>query len=297
MRTRVTTTHMTGSSDASHGHGTPRPSGVGIEVSTPVFVSQRRGRPRNLPGSLHLGTSRAEAAAQKLGQIAASSSPGVRLGSKDELRAVCGVSVGTFNEAIKLSLERGFISSRPGPGGGIFAIDPPPLARLVTWFRAAAHERDALEEALRIRDEITPMFIDAVLEGLDGDRRAELNDRIGAVRRMVAVGDIVESVWAVWDMHKFVADTCRSSLLTSLYLSLLDVGASYLRWTLQPGDRIAAEVPVWLTPFEEAHSHFVETLCAGDAHAAREAMNAINPMLLLEPPVPSPIAVPAVPEL
>ncbi|HEY3718019.1 MAG TPA: FCD domain-containing protein [Jatrophihabitantaceae bacterium] len=50
----------------------------------------------------------------------AAAPPGSRLGSKDDLRVRCGVSVGTFDEAVRLVQARGLVAMRPGPGGGLF---------------------------------------------------------------------------------------------------------------------------------------------------------------------------------
>jgi len=255
-----------------------------LPVSTHRIRHGRRGAPRPLPGSLHLNTSRAEAAAQRLGEIAAAATSGARLGSKDELRAICGVSVGTFNEAIKLSLERGFVTSRPGPGGGIFAVDPPALAMLVTWFRAAARERSTLEESLLIRDELTPLFVDSAVTGMDATRKAALEQAMASMRSAVARRDVVDTIWDAWSLHKIIAESYASSLLTSLYLSLLDVGASYLRWALLPAERGTDSVPVWLGGFTEAHAALVDALCASDRDAAQKAMRGIDPGLLLTPP-------------
>ena len=63
-------------------------------------------------------------AANHIARLAAGVQAGERIGSKDDIHHACGVSVGTVNEAIKLAQERGIITSRPGPGGGIFACRP-----------------------------------------------------------------------------------------------------------------------------------------------------------------------------
>src|SRR6202012_6001091 len=72
---------------------------------------------------------RTELAAARLGAIAAAAVPGDRLGSKDELRGQCGVSVGTFNEAIRLLQARKLVTGRPGAGGGACAGAARPLGR------------------------------------------------------------------------------------------------------------------------------------------------------------------------
>ncbi len=71
---------------------------------------------------------RTELAAQRLAAIARSARPGDRLGSKAELRERCGVSVGTFNEAIRLVQSRSLVTIRPGPGGGLFAAEQSPTS-------------------------------------------------------------------------------------------------------------------------------------------------------------------------
>ncbi|MFY9672109.1 MAG: hypothetical protein WAK44_29540, partial [Trebonia sp.] len=48
------------------------------------------------------GRSRAEQAADHVAGLAAAAPPGTRLGTKEDVRARCGVSVGTFNEALRL---------------------------------------------------------------------------------------------------------------------------------------------------------------------------------------------------
>ena len=63
---------------------------------------------------------RAERAAQRIAERARGATPGARLGTKTELREWCGVSVGTFNKALRLLQSRGVVAVRPGPPGGLW---------------------------------------------------------------------------------------------------------------------------------------------------------------------------------
>ena len=125
-----------------------------------------------LPGTVSVGVSRAEMAADHIARLAAGVQAGDRIGSKDDIRHVCGFSVGTVNEAIKIAQERGIITSRPGPGGGIFAADPSALSRMNGWFRSAASDYSALDEAIQIRDALAPLLVDEVLARItDADQQ------------------------------------------------------------------------------------------------------------------------------
>src|SRR4051812_46758310 len=75
---------------------------------------------------------RPEQAAELIASLAAAAEPGDRLGTKDELRARCGVSVGTFNEALRLVQSPGVVTVRPGPGGGLFASRQSPWSGSAT---------------------------------------------------------------------------------------------------------------------------------------------------------------------
>src|SRR5471030_1394688 len=55
---------------------------------------------------------------------------GARLGTKDDLRLRFDVAYGTLNEALRILQQRGFVRSRTGPGGGLFASTPTASLRL-----------------------------------------------------------------------------------------------------------------------------------------------------------------------
>src|ERR1700755_2280859 len=88
--------------------------GALVVLEAPAY---RRAGGQQLPGAT---ATRPEQAAERLAGLAAAAEPGARLGTKEELRALCGVSVGTFNEALRLVQARGLVTVRAGPVRGPF---------------------------------------------------------------------------------------------------------------------------------------------------------------------------------
>jgi len=58
-----------------------------------------------------------------LTEVIAKLKPGGRLGTKNELRERVGVSIGTFNESLRILQSRGLIELRRGRRGGLFAAE------------------------------------------------------------------------------------------------------------------------------------------------------------------------------
>src|SRR5271169_6065326 len=84
---------------------------------------------------------------------------GSRLGTKDELRRRYFVAYGTLNEALRILQQRGYVTSRTGPGGGLFASVPSAslrLSHLILGFREGgtmadcAAVRRALEPSVAV---------------------------------------------------------------------------------------------------------------------------------------------------
>ena len=255
----------------------------GGELPSPAFMPRGWVRSKPLPGSLAHHASRAEKAADLIGAIAAKARPGERIGSKDALRETCAVSVGTFNEAIKLALERGVISSRPGPGGGLFALEPPPLARMNSWFRAASGNADALDNAMSIRGALAPLLAAEVLASITDARQRELELQLALLHREHERGDVIEYVWAAWNLHAKVAGISTNALLEALYLSTMDVATSFLRTTLQHHGSTEITRAVWFGPFTAIQDSLVAGIRDRDPGAIVGAICRTNPKVLLSP--------------
>ncbi|MEU6349300.1 FCD domain-containing protein [Streptomyces sp. NPDC047072] len=162
-------------------------------------------------------------AADMVTELAARVAAGTRLGTKDELRARCGVSVGTFNETLRLLQTRGVVTVQRGPGGGLFAAQQTPMARLAQSVLALDSAQDDVTEALRIRNALEPLlWQDALWHGSPADIK-DLRALLARMEEAAGAEDAEQFVRANWHLHARVADITPSALLRSLYVNLLDL--------------------------------------------------------------------------
>ncbi|MFB9467745.1 FadR/GntR family transcriptional regulator [Streptomyces cinereospinus] len=184
-----------------------------------------------------LVSGRAERAAQRVARLAESVPPGSRLGTKEKLRKLCGVSVGTFNEALRLLQARGLVTVKPGPGGGLFSAEQSPMVRLGNSFLALDARAGDVAEAVRIRDALDPLLIEDALWHASPADIAHLRRHVTAMEHAVTAADPVAFVQANWRLHAAIASISPNALLGSFYTHLLDVIESRTRTVLPAGDQ------------------------------------------------------------
>jgi len=221
-----------------------------------------------VPGT-HIG-SRAEYAARRLEGLAEMAAPGERLGTKVELREFCGVSVGTFNEAVKLAQSRGYVVSRSGPGGGIFAVERSPIARLGNSVLALDSSATSVADAVRMRDALDPLLVDDALwhsSAIDiGRMRACLED-MAAARDS---DDPVAFVQANWALHRQIAEVSPSAILRSVYISLLELIQAHTRGVGGAGEQPLSD---YVAARYVLHERLVDAIEARDQDAARRLIH------------------------
>ncbi len=212
---------------------------------------------------------RPERAARQIADIVRASSAGARLGTKGEVRETCGVSVGTFNEALRLAQSRGLVEVRPGPGGGLFAAEPSPLVRLGNSVLALDADAATVVDAIRIRDSLDPLVItDAAWHSSPADvagYRVQL-DAMAAARERV---DAAAFIAANWRLHELLAQVNPSPMLRAIYTALLEVIRSHTTGVDaadgQPPDALLADR-------YRVHVDLVDAIADRDPHRLRAAI-------------------------
>lgn len=217
--------------------------------------------------------SRTEQAAQRLGEIVNSASPGDRIGSKAELRQRCGVSVGTFNEAIRLVQSRGLVTVRPGPGGGLFAAEQSPMVRLGNSVLALDAEETSVADAVRIRDVLDPLMIDDALWHASRADIERMRERIAQMSEAVEDDDPVAFVRANWALHAKIAEVSPNAMLRSLYLTLLELIETHTLTVLPVSEQ---PLPEYIAQRHRLHSDLVEAIADHDRARALQLIHEHN---------------------
>lgn len=237
------------------------------ESTLPPGVSSRN-RPMPAPRQ-----SRTDIAATRLAAIVQRVSAGERVGSKDALRADCGVSVGTFNEAIRLLQSKGLITVRPGPGGGLFAAEQSPLVRLGNSMLALDDEQTSVADAVRIRDALDPLLIeDALWHASPADIHA-MRRHVDRMSEAVTAADPTAFVRANWALHASIAAVSPTVVLRSIYTSLLDLIETHTLSVVPVAEQPLLE---YIVQRQRLHSDLVEAIAERDGERAQRLITEHN---------------------
>jgi DNA-binding FadR family transcriptional regulator len=227
--------------------------------------SPRPGLAEKAGGERVGGQSRVDVAAARIAAVAGASEPGTRLGTKQELRLRCGVSVGTFNEALRLLQSRGLVTVRPGPGGGLFAAEQSPMVRLGNSVLALDAAETSVADAAAIRDALDPLLVRSALWHASPADIAGMRQQLQEMAAAVRAQDPTAFIHANWRLHARIAAVSPNAMLRSIYLSLLDLIESHTLLVLPVPDQ---PMPEYLQERYQLHCALVEAVAAGDRPAA-----------------------------
>ena len=164
--------------------------------------------------------SRAESAADRIAQAALRAGAGVRLGTREDLRLLCGVSVGTLHEALRMLQATGEVSVRSGPGGGVFAGEHTALASMLRDVTRAASTTPDFAETLRVLNALVPLLIDAAIAALDPGGVDTLTATLSSLET-AARADLRMFVRSSLEMFAVVVALAPPGLLHTMLGSLL----------------------------------------------------------------------------
>lgn len=150
---------------------------------------------------------------------------GSRLGTKEELRRLYYVAYGTLNEALRILQQRGYVTSRTGPGGGLFASLPSAEVRL-SHMILGFHESGTFSDCNAVRHALEPSIAADAAAACTRDDVAALEALLDRMERVAE--DPLEYLQCNWDLHKRIALACHNRVLGNLYTTLLDASAAQI---------------------------------------------------------------------
>jgi DNA-binding FadR family transcriptional regulator len=222
-----------------------------LDTLVPVTTSQKQ--------------SRAEAVAKQVEEaiIRDNLPPTSPLGTKDEIQQRLNVARGTLNEAIRLLRARDIIDMRPGPNGGIFVSETPPLVRFGSAVLKLKHSPTLVEECFMVKDALDPWV---AREAARHRNTADIKDLRRIVAEMESDVDtgMKQRMALNWKLHRRIAKVSKSMVLQSIYTSLLDIAQNELLEVL------AGSEPDLQHHLDrnEVHRNLVEAIAAGDENLA-----------------------------
>jgi DNA-binding FadR family transcriptional regulator len=148
---------------------------------------------------------------------------GERLGQKEELRTTFGVSVGAFNEALKMAHDRGIIVVRRGPGGGIFAAKQTAMGRLAGELMTLNVEDPSVAEAFRMRNTLDPLLISDAIDHATMADIHQLRDIIREMQRAIQAEDPKAFHHFAMDYQRYLLNISPNSFLKPVLSTLFDI--------------------------------------------------------------------------
>jgi len=219
------------------------------------------------------GSLLAHVAAERVASMAHTLKPGTRLGTKSDLRQGVGVSVGTFNEALRLLQSRGIVSVRSGPGGGVFTAVQSPIVRLGNSVLALDADETSVADAVRLRDALDPLLVeDAVWHSSAADIAA-MREPLRAMADAIRAEDPTAFTRANWVLHARIAAVSPSAILRSFYCSLLEIIESHTLFVVPiEQESLSAD----LNERYDLHASLVQAIENRDSDKAQALIHAHN---------------------
>ncbi|KAA9134410.1 FadR/GntR family transcriptional regulator [Microbacterium caowuchunii] len=153
-------------------------------------------------------------------------SAGDRIAGKAELQERLRVARSTVGEAIKILQDRGLITVKSGPGGGIFVATTDHSVRIKRLFIASRGDASRANDAMELRDHLEPL----VLRDAAKYRSAEDLEQLRVLLDAAGADpdNLTLTLQRIWAVHRRIGEITPNYFLRSTYLGLIDVLESHL---------------------------------------------------------------------
>lgn len=194
--------------------------------------------------------------------------PGDRIATKDQVRERFGVARATVNEAVKLLQERGRITLRPGPKGGLFVVASDPQVQLGRFLLAVGMDAKGVADAMAVRDFLEEMVL---TEAVEHRTERDVRELRGQVGKLDVDADIQGLVDRIWSLHRRIAQVTPNATLRATYCGLVD----FIRSSVHGQPPVTAAED-FARQRVLVHADLVEVIASGDVSRVPEAIERHN---------------------
>jgi len=167
--------------------------------------------------------SRAQEVVAVLTERSLAAPEGTRLGQKEALRQAIGVSIGAFNEALKMAHDRGVIEVRRGPGGGIFATKQTAMGRLAGELMTVNVDDPTIAEVFRMRNSLDPLLISDAIEHATMADIYDLKDITRDMEKAIETSDPRAFHHLAMDYQRRLLAVSPNTMLRPVLSTLFDI--------------------------------------------------------------------------
>lgn len=200
---------------------------------------------------------------------------GFPLGTKTKLSSIHDVALGTLNETLRLLQDRGYVTVRSGPKGGVFVAEKKHRLKLRHTYLEAKGDPKYIADCLHVRESLEVSIAEEAAKACTPEK-AELLRR--SLRSLSETESIRERAITDWDLHRSIAQIGENHVLAEIYCSLLDIVQENIRGYTTANQSVRKGVS---GDTYRVHEELVEAIVDRDIARARRAAVMHNPVGLL----------------
>jgi DNA-binding FadR family transcriptional regulator len=221
--------------------------------------------------ALRVNLSRAEAVAEHVtAEIETRKlSPGDWFGTKQQIQDAVGVARSTVGEAVKLLCDRGLVTVRTGPGGGLFVADRQRV-QLRRYLESVGEAAQYVSDALVVRDHLEFLVI---ADAARHRNQRDIADLAALVDELAATVDTYPAFLdAVWRLHLRLGEITPNQLLRDTYGSLV----RYVAERTTVGEQKVVPSRQFLVDRLDLHAEIVRVVIEGRLDQVASAVSRHN---------------------